>query len=52
MTNYFEFSDQNITLENYDYWYKYLNQTFPEDFSSVSLKTCDLQKLLEQVLSL
>ncbi|XP_030597129.1 inactive sodium-dependent neutral amino acid transporter B(0)AT3 [Archocentrus centrarchus] len=51
MTNYFEFSDQNITLENYDYWYNYLNRTFPEDFSSVPLETCDLQKLLKQSVS-
>lgn len=51
LTNYFEFSDQNITLQNYDYWYEYLNTTYPEKFQSLSLRECDLQKLLKQVLT-
>ncbi|XP_026011808.1 inactive sodium-dependent neutral amino acid transporter B(0)AT3 isoform X1 [Astatotilapia calliptera] len=51
LTNYFEFSDQNITLQNYDYWYEYLNTTYPEKFQSLSLRECDLQKLLKQSVS-
>lgn len=51
LTNHFEFSDQNITLQNYDYWYEYLNTTYPGDFQSLSLRECDLQKLLKQVLT-
>uniref|UniRef100_A0A3Q4HZ51 Transporter n=1 Tax=Neolamprologus brichardi TaxID=32507 RepID=A0A3Q4HZ51_NEOBR len=51
LTNYFEISDQNITLQNYDYWYEYLNTTYPEKLQSLSLRECDLQKLLKQSVS-
>uniref|UniRef100_A0A669CXD2 Transporter n=1 Tax=Oreochromis niloticus TaxID=8128 RepID=A0A669CXD2_ORENI len=37
LTNHFEFSDQNITLQNYDYWYEYLNTTYPGKFQSLLL---------------
>lgn len=50
LTNQFEFSDQNITLENYDNWFEYLNRTSPDEVASVSLKTCNLQTFLDQVL--
>lgn len=50
LTDHFEISDQNITIENYDSWFEHLNQTFPDQISTLSLKTCDLQKFLDQVL--
>uniref|UniRef100_A0A8C9Y025 Transporter n=1 Tax=Sander lucioperca TaxID=283035 RepID=A0A8C9Y025_SANLU len=48
LTNYFEFSDQNITVENYDHWLKYLNQTSPGEVASLDLTHCDLQTFLDQ----
>ncbi|XP_017276500.1 inactive sodium-dependent neutral amino acid transporter B(0)AT3-like [Kryptolebias marmoratus] len=48
LTNQFEFSDQNITLENYNYWFNYLNQSHPNIMSSLSLRECDLQTFLDQ----
>ncbi|KAM7383961.1 hypothetical protein PAMA_011355 [Pampus argenteus] len=48
LTNYFEFSDQNITLENYEHWFMYLNQTHPDDIANLHLSVCDLQKFLSQ----
>ncbi|XP_053189912.1 sodium-dependent neutral amino acid transporter B(0)AT1-like [Scomber japonicus] len=48
LTNHFEISDQNITVENYDPWLKYLNQTHPDELSSVVLRDCDLQTFLDQ----
>ncbi|XP_062291547.1 inactive sodium-dependent neutral amino acid transporter B(0)AT3 [Scomber scombrus] len=48
LTNHFEISDQNITVENYEPWLKYLNQTHPDDLSSVDLRHCDLQTFLDQ----
>ncbi|XP_041810742.1 sodium-dependent neutral amino acid transporter B(0)AT3-like [Chelmon rostratus] len=48
LTNHFEFSDQNITRENYDYWFNYLNETSPDGVANLSLRTCDLQKFLDQ----
>lgn len=52
LTNHFEFPDQDITLENYDQWFEYLNQTFPNEVASVPLRHCDLQTFLDQVLHL
>ncbi|XP_047460480.1 sodium-dependent neutral amino acid transporter B(0)AT3-like [Mugil cephalus] len=48
LTNHFEFSDQNITLENYNEWFNYLNQTSPADISSLDLNECNLQTFLGQ----
>ncbi|XP_062292300.1 sodium-dependent neutral amino acid transporter B(0)AT3-like [Scomber scombrus] len=48
LTNHFEISDQNITVENYEPWLKYLNQTHPDELSSVDLRHCDLQTFLDQ----
>ncbi|KAM6900053.1 inactive sodium-dependent neutral amino acid transporter B(0)AT3 [Xenentodon cancila] len=48
LTNHFEISDQNITLENYSQWFDYLNNTHPEKVSSLPLRVCDLQTFLDQ----
>ncbi|CAB1442949.1 unnamed protein product [Pleuronectes platessa] len=48
LTNHFEFSDQNITLENYDHWFEYLNQTSPDQVASLQLRHCDLQTFLDE----
>ncbi|XP_068587385.1 sodium-dependent neutral amino acid transporter B(0)AT1-like [Cebidichthys violaceus] len=48
LTNRFEFSDQNITAENYDHWLEYLNRTSPGEVASVDLRHCDLQTFLDQ----
>ncbi|CAL1584455.1 unnamed protein product [Knipowitschia caucasica] len=48
LTNQFDFSDQNITRENYNHWFNYLNNTFPSTISSLNLRTCDLQTFLDQ----
>ncbi|KAJ4928390.1 hypothetical protein JOQ06_016182 [Pogonophryne albipinna] len=48
LTNHFEFSDQNITLENYNDWFEYLNRTSPDELASLNLKHCDLQTFLDQ----
>lgn len=51
LTNEFEMSDQNITVDNYDHWVNYLNQTFPDQLSKVPLRECDLQTFLDQSVS-
>ncbi|XP_049606304.1 sodium-dependent neutral amino acid transporter B(0)AT1 [Syngnathus scovelli] len=48
LTNHFEFSDQNITRDNYDYWIKYLNQTNPDELASLQLRPCVLKTFLDQ----
>ncbi|XP_063755446.1 sodium-dependent neutral amino acid transporter B(0)AT3-like isoform X2 [Eleginops maclovinus] len=48
LTNHFEFSDQNITVENYDHWFKYLNRSYPGEVAGLDLKHCDLQTFLDQ----
>ncbi|XP_030644355.1 inactive sodium-dependent neutral amino acid transporter B(0)AT3 [Chanos chanos] len=48
MTNAFDIGDQNITIENYESWSSYLNSTYPDKFASLQLKSCELQKFLEQ----
>lgn len=50
LTNHFEFSDQNVTLENYDQWYNHLNEKFPGQVQNLNLRECDLQTFLDQVL--
>ncbi|XP_059205535.1 inactive sodium-dependent neutral amino acid transporter B(0)AT3 [Centropristis striata] len=51
LTNRFEISDQNITLENYDDWFSYLNSTFPAEVAQETLRTCDLQAFLNKGVS-
>ncbi|CAB1350475.1 unnamed protein product, partial [Coregonus sp. 'balchen'] len=48
LTNEFEISDMNITVENYDQWFDSLNGTHPARVSDLNLKTCDLQTFLDQ----
>ncbi|XP_026203887.1 inactive sodium-dependent neutral amino acid transporter B(0)AT3 [Anabas testudineus] len=48
LTNHFEMSDQNITLENYDHWFQYLNQTHYDEVTSLQLRHCDLKTFLDQ----
>ncbi|KAK1880950.1 Sodium-dependent neutral amino acid transporter B(0)AT3 [Dissostichus eleginoides] len=48
LTNHFEFSDQNITVENYDHWFKYLNRSYPGEVAGLDLRHCDLQTFLDQ----
>ncbi|XP_076005850.1 sodium-dependent neutral amino acid transporter B(0)AT3-like [Genypterus blacodes] len=48
LTNQFEFSEQNITVENYGYWLEYLTQISPDEVSSLSLRYCDLPTFLSQ----
>lgn len=52
LTNHFEFSDQNITLENYDHWFDYLNKTKHYEVTSLPLRHCDLKTFLDQVMYL
>ncbi|XP_074542591.1 inactive sodium-dependent neutral amino acid transporter B(0)AT3 [Halichoeres trimaculatus] len=51
LTNHFEFSDQNITLENYDYWLQYLNTTYTDEVATLSLIECDLPTFLDEAAS-
>uniref|UniRef100_A0AAQ5YFR9 Transporter n=1 Tax=Amphiprion ocellaris TaxID=80972 RepID=A0AAQ5YFR9_AMPOC len=52
LTNEFEMPDQNITVDNYDHWVNYLNQTYPDQFSKVPLNDgCDRQKFLDESVS-
>lgn len=48
LTNHFEFSDQNITLDNYEHWFEYLNKTYPDQITTLNLKECNLQTFLDQ----
>lgn len=48
LTNHFDFPEKNITYENYDEWFNYLNTTYPDSVSSLDLRTCDLQTFLDQ----
>ena len=50
LTNEFDIGDQNITLDNYNEWHKYLNETYYDRVSSLNLKPCDLRTFLDQVL--
>ncbi|GAA6231848.1 sodium-dependent neutral amino acid transporter B(0)AT3-like [Lates japonicus] len=51
LTNHFHISDQNITVENYEHWFEYLNQTFPDKVASLHLRHCDLNKFLDEGVS-
>uniref|UniRef100_G3NXN6 Transporter n=1 Tax=Gasterosteus aculeatus aculeatus TaxID=481459 RepID=G3NXN6_GASAC len=48
LTNKFEFSDQNITADNYVDWVEYLNRTSPSEVASLDLRQCDLQTFLDE----
>ncbi|XP_068431327.1 sodium-dependent neutral amino acid transporter B(0)AT3-like [Clinocottus analis] len=48
LTNHFEISDQNITIDNYDRWVEYLNRTSSGELATVDLRHCDLQTFLDQ----
>ncbi|XP_033831046.1 inactive sodium-dependent neutral amino acid transporter B(0)AT3 [Periophthalmus magnuspinnatus] len=48
LTNHFDFPDQNITRDNYDYWINHFNQTHPDSISGLNLRPCDLQAFLKQ----
>ncbi|XP_019946296.1 sodium-dependent neutral amino acid transporter B(0)AT3-like [Paralichthys olivaceus] len=48
LTDHFEFSDQNITVENYGHWFEYLNQTSPDELAKLQLRHCDLQTFLDE----
>ncbi|KAJ7991968.1 hypothetical protein DPEC_G00289350 [Dallia pectoralis] len=48
LTNAFEISDMNITTENYDQWFDYLNKTHTEKVFNLNLKTCNMQDFLQQ----
>lgn len=48
LTNHFDLPDKNVTYESYDDWFKYLNTTYPDEISTLPLKTCDLQTFLDQ----
>lgn len=48
LTNEFDFSEQNITTENYDDWVAYLNKTFPDKLAHVTLTPCSLEEFLDQ----
>ncbi|XP_029506402.1 inactive sodium-dependent neutral amino acid transporter B(0)AT3 [Oncorhynchus nerka] len=48
LTNEFDISDMNITVENYEQWFDSLNGTHPSRVSDLTLKTCDLQTFLDQ----
>lgn len=49
LTNEFSISDQNITLENYEHWLTYLNNSYPVEVNELKLRHCDLQRFLDQV---
>uniref|UniRef100_A0A8C4ZEP1 Transporter n=1 Tax=Gadus morhua TaxID=8049 RepID=A0A8C4ZEP1_GADMO len=48
LTNYLEIGDQNMTLENYEQMLEYLTSTRPNEVAQVELRSCDLQKFLDQ----
>uniref|UniRef100_A0A4W5PX56 Transporter n=1 Tax=Hucho hucho TaxID=62062 RepID=A0A4W5PX56_9TELE len=48
LTNEFDISDMNITVENYQQWFDSLNGTHPSRVSNLNLKTCDMQTFLDQ----
>ncbi|XP_007559847.1 inactive sodium-dependent neutral amino acid transporter B(0)AT3 [Poecilia formosa] len=48
LTNHFDIAERNMTVENYDQWFDYLNVTHPGDIASLPLRVCDLQNFLDQ----
>ncbi|KAM9383833.1 inactive sodium-dependent neutral amino acid transporter B(0)AT3 [Pholidichthys leucotaenia] len=51
LTNTFEIADQSITIENYDDWLKYFNETSPHALAEVPITECNLQTFLDQSVS-
>ena len=51
LTNHFEIGDQNMTLDNYEQMLGYLNSTKLEEVAKLELRSCNLQKFLDQVLT-
>lgn len=48
LTNHFDIADQNMTTENYDKWYEYLNSTQRDELAMLQLGNCSLQTFLEE----
>lgn len=48
LANHFDIADQNMTAENYDKWFDYLNSTHPDEVAQLQLGECDLQKFLSE----
>ncbi|XP_029370715.1 inactive sodium-dependent neutral amino acid transporter B(0)AT3 [Echeneis naucrates] len=48
LTNHFELSDQDMTVDNYDNWVEHLNQTNPVELDKVTLRICDLNRFLDE----
>ncbi|XP_059899422.1 sodium-dependent neutral amino acid transporter B(0)AT3-like [Gadus macrocephalus] len=48
LTNHLVIGDQNMTLANYEQMIEYLNSTRPNEVAEVKLRSCDLQKFLDQ----
>lgn len=48
--NAFDLPEDNITTANYDAAFTQLNSSFPEVVLGLDIKTCDMQKLLSQVM--
>ncbi|XP_030202409.1 sodium-dependent neutral amino acid transporter B(0)AT3-like isoform X1 [Gadus morhua] len=48
LTNHFEIGDQNMTLDNYEQMLGYLNSTKLEEVAKLELRSCNLQKFLDQ----
>lgn len=48
LINHFDLPDKNITYENYDYWFDYLNNSYPDTISSLNLQQCVLQDFLDK----
>lgn len=49
LTNHFEISDQNITLENYQEWWEDLNIKYADEVAKLNLRNCSLQQFLDEV---
>lgn len=50
LMNAFDLPEDNITTANYDAAFTQLNSSFPEVVLGLDIKTCDMQKLLSQVM--
>ncbi|KAM3858646.1 inactive sodium-dependent neutral amino acid transporter B(0)AT3 [Diretmus argenteus] len=48
LTNHFELGDHNMTVENYDHWFTFLDGAFPHEVASLDLRHCNLQTFLDQ----
>ncbi|CAJ1083757.1 inactive sodium-dependent neutral amino acid transporter B(0)AT3 [Xyrichtys novacula] len=48
LTNHFELPDQNMTLENYDDQFRYLQNKYPDEIAKLPLLDCNLQTYLDE----